>query len=275
MSSIQFSGPAHAGRLKGKIAFITGIAGGQGRAAALLFARAGATVVGCDINAEGADETARLARSDGNQVISFGSVDLSNVEAATDWIERGVTQVGGIDVLYNNASKPIFGPIGRISPADWSFTLRNELDLLLWTTQAAWPHLIRRGGGCIINTASIAGILGSADTPFAAHVAAKGGVIAFTRQIAAEGAPYRIRANTISPGTVATPALRGAVKDGTVTKLAMPLGRLGRPEDIAYLALYLASDEAQWMTASDIVIDGGVHGFTAVPQTEVSLDMFD
>jgi meso-butanediol dehydrogenase/(S,S)-butanediol dehydrogenase/diacetyl reductase len=269
------SAPAHAGRLSGKIAFITGIASGQGRAAALLFAREGAIVVGCDINAEAADETVRLARAEGNQVISFGPVDLSDAESATNWIERGVMEFGGIDILYNNASKPIFGPIGRISPSDWSFTLRNELDLLLWTTQAAWPHLIRRGGGAIINTASIAGVRGDVDTPFAAHVAAKGGVIAFTRQIAAEGASHRIRANTITPGQIATPALRGAVQEGAVTRLPMPLGRLGRPEDIAYLALYLASDEAEWMTGSDIVIDGGVCGFTGVPLTEVSLDMFD
>ena len=275
MTSIRSSAPAHAGRLAGKIAFITGIAGGQGRAASLLFAREGATVVGCDINSEAADETVRLARAEGNKVISFGSVDLSDVDSATAWIARGVKDLGGIDILYNNASKPIFGPIGRISPADWSFTLRNELDLLLWTTQAAWPHLIQRGGGSIINTASIAGILGSADTPFAAHVAAKGGVIAMTRQIAAEGAPHRIRANTISPGTIATPALRSGVQDGSVTRLELPLGRLGRPEDIAYLALYLASDESQWMTASNIVIDGGVHGFTSIRPTEASLDMFN
>jgi NAD(P)-dependent dehydrogenase (short-subunit alcohol dehydrogenase family) len=121
------------GRLAGKICFITGTAGGQGAAAAKLFAAEGATVVGCDIK-------------DG--------IDLADPAQATAWIEEGVADAGGIDVLYNNASATRVGPFDELTWDDWQFTLRDELDLIFTTTKAAWPHLRTRGGGLVINTAS-------------------------------------------------------------------------------------------------------------------------
>src|SRR6476661_10258050 len=107
-------------RLADKIAFITGTAGGQGRAAAQMFAAEGARIVGCDVNAEGAEETAELVREAGGEMTSSGPVDLSDPDAAREWIERGIAETGAIDILYNNASTPTFGPIGHIDPADWS-----------------------------------------------------------------------------------------------------------------------------------------------------------
>jgi len=145
------------------------------------------------------------------------------------------------------------------SAEDWDFSLRNELNLVFYATQAAWPHLVQRGGGSIINTAAIGALRGTASLGASAHAAAKGGVIALTRQFAGEGARHRIRANSISPGAVATPALK-ALPRGKLEELtaSYPLGRIGQPEDIAYAALFLASDEASWITGIDLVIDGGL-----------------
>jgi meso-butanediol dehydrogenase / (S,S)-butanediol dehydrogenase / diacetyl reductase len=271
--AMQVTRPA---RLAGKIAFITGTAGGQGRAAAQLFAAEGARVIGCDLNVEGAEETVELVRGAGGEMTSFSPVDLGDHDAARAWIEQGIATAGGIDVLYNNASTATFGPVGAIDPADWAFTFRNEVDLILWTTQAAWPHLIERAGGSIINTASCAGHRGWATVPGAAHSATKGAVIALTRQLAAEGCAHGIRVNSISPGVIVTPAVRGAIGSGAVTmSVPMALGRLGRPEDIAHFALYLASDESSWVTASDFVIDGGQTGILGLEAKTVTPDLLD
>ena len=270
---MQITRPA---RLAGKIAFITGTAGGQGRAAAQLFAAEGARVIGCDLDDDGAQETVALVHEAGGEITSSSPVDLGDGDAARAWIEQGVAETGGIDILYNNAGAARFAPVGAIDPADWAFTIRNELDLILWATQAAWPHLIERGGGSIINTASCAGHRGWAGVPGAAHTATKGAVIGITRQLAAEGCAHGIRANSISPGTIVTPAVRGAIESGAISmSMPMALGRLGRPEDIAHFALYLASDESAWVTASDFVIDGGQTGILGLPTTPVTPELLD
>lgn len=253
------------GRLDGKVVFLTGTAGGQGRAAALLFAKEGARVVGCDVKDEEALETVELVREAGGKMESFSPVDLSDYAAAGRWIEAGLTKSGGrIDVLYNNASVPRMSFLGQISPEDWSFTIRNELDIIFNAVNQVWKHFLKQRGGVIINTASVAGHKGYADIGESAHVAAKGGVIALTRQVAAEGAKFGIRANSISPGGVMTPAL-GVLTEEQRSKFHQmhPIGRAGKAEDIAYCALYLASDESSWVTGSDFVVDGGlsaVHG---------------
>lgn len=244
-------------RLEGKIAFITGIAGGQGRAAAQLFASEGATIIGCDVNVEGTEETVELVRETGGEITSFTPVDLADRDGAKAWMEQGIEAAGGIDILYNNAGAARFGPLPDISPEDWSFTLRNELDLVLWTTQAAWPHLIARGGGAIVNTASTVALGGNAAMGLAAHVAAKGAVVALTFQTAAEGCAHRIRANSICPGAVETPALQAVRKKGLLPPIPVPLGRIGQPIDIAHCALYLVSDQADWVTGANFVVDGG------------------
>jgi NAD(P)-dependent dehydrogenase (short-subunit alcohol dehydrogenase family) len=228
------------GRLADKVCFITGTAGGQGAAAAELFAAEGATVVGCDIK-------------DG--------IDLADPAQAAAWIETGVAGAGGIDVLYNNASATRVGPFDELTWEDWQFTLRNELDLIFTATKAAWPHLKVRGGGLVINTASVSAWRGAAFTEQAAHGAAKGGVLAITRHLAASGAPHGIRANSISPGLIVTPQIAHFFDDPSHPMHGMreahPLGRLGEPEDVARVALFLASDDAAYLNAVDIVVDGG------------------
>jgi len=237
------------GRLDGKSVFITGTAGGQGRAAAELFAAEGARVIGCD-----------LKEADVPGIDSRAPVDLADPDSAADWIEWGVGLAGGIDVLYNNASAPRVGPWEEMTLEDWRFTLRNELDLIYTVTQAAWPHLIE-SRGVIINTASVSAWRGARFTEQAAHGAAKGGVLAITRHLAASGARHGIRANSISPGLIATPQIQPFLDDPEHPMHEMarshPLGRLGAPDDVARVALFLASDDASYLNAIDIVVDGG------------------
>ncbi|HEX4717546.1 MAG TPA: SDR family NAD(P)-dependent oxidoreductase [Thermoleophilaceae bacterium] len=240
------------GRLNGKSVFITGTAGGQGRAAAELFAAEGAQVVGCDLHDSDFEVPGRFD--------SRAPVDLAEPDAAAEWIEWGVGIASGIDVLYNNASAPRVGPWEEMTLDDWRFTLRNELDLIYIVTKAAWPHLAERRG-LIINTASVSAWRGARFTEQAAHGAAKGGVLAITRHLAASGAQHGIRANSISPGLIATPQIQPFLDDPEHPMHEMarthPLGRLGQPEDVARVALFLASDDAAYLNAIDIVVDGG------------------
>jgi NAD(P)-dependent dehydrogenase (short-subunit alcohol dehydrogenase family) len=245
-------------RLRGKRVFITGTGSGQGRGAALLFSRHGATIVGCDLDAEGARTTVEMVRADGGTMYSSAPLDLADGDAAKEWIEFGLDAVGGLDVLYNNASAPRFGAVGELSWDDWRFTMRNELDLIYWCCHHAWKPLKASGGGAILNTASIVGTV--AGSGCLAHGAAKGGVISLTRQLAAEGAPFGIRANTVSPGTIDTPAndVRRADPQAWEALIGQHmLRRLGTVEDVAYCALYLCSDEASWVTGANFAVDGG------------------
>jgi meso-butanediol dehydrogenase / (S,S)-butanediol dehydrogenase / diacetyl reductase len=248
------------GRLANKVAFITGTAGGQGRAAALLFAREGAHVIGCDVKEGDADETVELVRLQGGVMDSFCPVDLSDGAAARKWIADGIAKAGRIDILYNNASAVQFAPMGEMTEDIWVFTLKNEIDLIYHVTRAAWPHFEKQKGGAILSTASVSAHRGNVAIGASAHAAAKGGVLAITKQFAAEGARLGIRANSISPATVITPGLIAALTPEQRDHMEEfhPIGRAGRPEDIAYCALYLVSDEASWVTGSDFVIDGGL-----------------
>jgi meso-butanediol dehydrogenase / (S,S)-butanediol dehydrogenase / diacetyl reductase len=161
------------GRLAGKIAVITGTGGGQGRAAALLFAAEGATVVGCDLKVDGATETVELVRAARGQMDSSQPLDLSDEEAVRRWIDGAAQRYGAIDVLYNNAGATRFDPIDEESYEDWQFTLRNELDVVFLATKHAWPHLKRRGGSVIL-VGSTAGLTGSLTLMRSAHTATKG-----------------------------------------------------------------------------------------------------
>jgi len=249
------------GRLDGKVALISGTAGGMGRAAAELFAREGAVVVGCDLDAAGALETVERVRAAGGTMTSAQPLDVTDEDAVRGWIDGAAGEHGGIDVLYNNAGIALFDPLEDESYEDWSFTLRHELDVVFLACKHAWPYLRARGGGSVINVGSTAGLTGSLTLDRVAHTAAKGGVIAVTRQLATEGAPHGIRVNSISPGMTVTPATREIFEDpnNPMSRIHehIPLGRAGRPEDVAWCALFLASDESSYITGANIVVDGG------------------
>jgi NAD(P)-dependent dehydrogenase (short-subunit alcohol dehydrogenase family) len=249
------------GRLAGKIALITGTAGGQGAAAARLFTAEGATVVGCDLDEARARAVAEDISASGGAMTVDAPVDLADPDAAAAWVDGAAARVGGIDILYNNASTPWVGPFEELTFENWRFTQRNELDLIFTVTSAAWPHLMARGGGVIINTASVSAHRGATFIEQAAHGAAKGGVLAITRHLAASGARHGIRANSISPGLIVTPQIVPFLDESGHPVHEMlrthPLGRLGEPEDVARVALFLASDDASYLNAVDIVVDGG------------------
>ncbi|MDX9688491.1 MULTISPECIES: SDR family NAD(P)-dependent oxidoreductase [Halopseudomonas] len=248
------------GRLKGKVALITGTGGGQGRVAALRFAREGALVVGCDTNAAEHQITADLLSEEGFTLYGSAPVDLGDHEQAKAWVEAAVAEFGKIDILYNNASAARFAPVQDMTIEDWHFTIRNEVDLLFYTTKYAWNHLAEQKG-VIINVSSTAAWGGSKVAGISAHSAAKGAVVSFTRQLAVEGAPVGIRAVSLSPGFIATPGT-AAFMENPVARAALLDGvlmdRPGEPEEVVSMAVFVASDEASFITGSDIVIDGGL-----------------
>ena len=246
-------------RLEGKRVLITGTGGGQGEAAQALFAREGARIAGCDVQEGAAERTASVLQDEGLDA-SGRTVDLADAQAAARWVEESAEQLGGIDVLYNNAAGYGFAPFAEMTLELWRHVMRVELDIIFHTTQPAWRHLIASGSASVISTASMSALRGIAPLGQAAHAAAKGGVIALTKTLAAEGAPHGVRANTISPGFVKTPATDAAVGDELrAFQMNMHLlRRPGQPEEIAYLALFLASDESSWITGQDYSIDGGV-----------------
>lgn len=248
------------GRLENKVVLITGIGGGMGREAARRFAAEGAKVIGCDLMAEGLEETVRLVRAAGGEITGHAPVDAGDASAVEAWIDDAARVYGGIDILYNNASIQRFGAIDEISVEDWNFAIDMELNIVFYSARAAWKHLKERGG-VIVNIGSIAGIRGVEFMPQNAHGAAKAGVINLTQQLAVEGGRHGIRAVCISPGFIQTPATRFLVDDPPPAIKAtwdrIPLGRIGQPDDVVSAAVFLASDEASWITGVNLVVDGG------------------
>lgn len=252
-------------RLAGKVVLLTGIGSGMGRVTAQLFAREGAVLVGCDLDQEGAAETVRLIEAEGLAIDSTAPLDLGDRDAVGQWIDGAAARHGRIDVLYNNASAPRFGPFADQSPEDYRFTMRNELDVVWHASQLAWPHL-ERTRGAIVNIGSGAASQGARALPQAAHAAAKGAVVALTRQLAAEGISAGIRVNSVSPGVIGTPPIRAMYEALGDQAPVAPIvsrtidGKPGDPIAVAYAGLYLASDESAWVTATNITVDGGASG---------------
>ena len=252
--------------LDGKVVLITGTAGGQGRAAALAFARAGARVLGCDVKADEAEETVALVTRAGGEMRSLHPLDASDFDSAKRWAKTAQDAWGGIDVLYNNAgSLRAKGSFAESTIEEWDLTIRYELTIVYCATKAVWPAMVARGGGLVICTASMSGHREFLPLRTAAHGAAKAGVMGFCRMLAAEGAKYKIRANSISPGLIRSPATerfwtgdqeQRSIGAGLVAKI--PMGRYGLPDDIANVAVFLASPEAAFINGADILVDGGM-----------------
>jgi NAD(P)-dependent dehydrogenase (short-subunit alcohol dehydrogenase family) len=249
------------GRLDGKVALISGTGRGMGRAAALEFAAQGAAVFGCDLDVKASAETVGLVTAAGGQMAALGPVDLSGADGARAWVGAAVAEFGGVDVLYNNASALRNGALMDLSDDDWHFTVRNELDIVWFSVRAAWPELVRRGGGSVINIASIAAKLGARFAGQVPHGSAKGGVLAMTKHLCAAGGAHGIRANAILPGLIYTPETARFIDDpdGPLPAILarVPLGRYGRADEVAKLAAFLASDDAAFITGAEIAIDGG------------------
>jgi NAD(P)-dependent dehydrogenase (short-subunit alcohol dehydrogenase family) len=221
-------------RLAGKVCIITGTGGSMGREAALTFAREGALVVGCGLYADDAQATVDAVQAAGGTMVSLHPCDLTKPADCEALVDLAVRAYGRIDVLFNNAAMAYFNWIEDISNDEWDRNRREEVDLVFYLTRAAWPHL---------------------------KATAKAGIIGMTRQLAMEGRDYGIRANSISPGVIETNQTREQLKDPEWAGYMLGktlLGRLGRPEEVAKVALFLASDDSSYVTGVDLVVDGGM-----------------
>ena len=250
-----------ANRLEGKIALITGGASGQGRAAAVRFAAEGATIVLSDVNEDGGTQTMHMVQENGGEAL-FVAADVSMESQAAEMVQAAVRQYGALHILYNNAGivgHDVDTDVTRLSVDTWDRILNINLRGIFLGSKYGVPALIESGGGSVINTASIAGLIGS---PFAGHAytASKGGVIALTRAMAMAYASQGVRVNAICPGGVDTPMVASLQqRQGMQEQFAAahPIGRLGTADDIASMAISLASDESSWVTGSIFTIDGG------------------
>jgi len=249
-------------RLKGKTAIVTGGGSGMGQAIARLFAEEGAHVVITDIDAAGGRSTADAI---GNTAL-FVAHDVTDEAGWTGVIEATHDTFGGVDILVNNAGTTIEGTPEDTTIENWRRVNAINVEGVFFSCRAAIPALRERGGGSIVNIASRAAI-GAAAPYMAAYGASKGAVRQYTKQVAiyCAQAGYNIRCNSINPGAIDTPLLRASLAIGSdpaereqAIAGRIPLGRIGRPEDVAFGALFLASDEAAFITGAELNIDGGV-----------------
>ena len=243
-------------RLQHKIAFITGGGSGIGAATAERFAEEGARVVICGRRQEPLDEVVGRIRAAGGQAEAVVA-DVSDEAAFTAALEDCARRHGRLDILVNNAMAYTWGPIETMSSADWQANFSTSVDGTFWGTRSAMK-LMKENGGAIINLSSICGTLG---TPWmAGYSAAKAAVINFSRAAAAEGAPHGIRVNVVIPAVVETPATAGMLSDPTAkanTEKLIPMGRVGQARELANAILFLASDEASYVTGAALPVDGG------------------
>jgi NAD(P)-dependent dehydrogenase (short-subunit alcohol dehydrogenase family) len=252
------------GRLAGKVVLVTGAGAGIGQGCALLCAEQGATVAGCDIDPAAAERTRTLAAERGLDLDVAAPLDMTDPADTRRFADQARQRYGRIDALVTaGAIAPHMATAAEMDfRHEWTPTMRGEVDVVFLPVQAAWPHLVASGGGSIVNFASVNAFRGSGNFGMVAHCAGKAAVLGLTRQLAVEGGPRGIRANTISPGMVRTPATESAGAHEGATQRALldriPLGRVGRPEDIAWCAVYLISDESTWVTGGNFPVDGGV-----------------
>ncbi len=249
-------------RLSGKRALVTGGASGIGAATAERFAAEGAAVAIADLDGAGADRQAAAIRARGGTATGLAA-DVGDDESVAAMVDRAWEALGGVDILVNNAAIPMPGTVETLAAGEWDRVLDLDLSSIYRCSRAAWPRFVAAGGGSILNTASVAGVIGMAGQH--GYSAAKAGVVMLTRCMALDGAAHGIRVNCVCPGFVETPmaaAYFEAQDDPEASRAAAraahPLGRMGQPAEIAAAFLYLASDEASWITGTALVIDGGL-----------------
>jgi NAD(P)-dependent dehydrogenase (short-subunit alcohol dehydrogenase family) len=249
-------------KLEQRVAVITGAGSGIGQAMARLFAREGAHILAADVNESAAQETARMITEAGGTCRTF-AVDVSRPEQVRAMIDAAMAAFGRIDILCNNAGIGSTTDVVECEPEEWDRVLTVNVKSVYLGCKYAIPHMLEQGGGVIVNTASVAGMVGLPKR--ASYSASKGAVIALTRQVAVEYVEQGIRVNCLCPGTVDSPwvgRLLQQAGDPVAARQALvarqPLGRLGTPDEIAAAALYLVSDDAAFITGTGLVIDGGL-----------------
>jgi len=255
------------GRLKGRVAIITGANSGIGRATARLFAREGAKVVCCDIQETISPRIDQLIKEkEGGQAV-FATIDVTKPEDCERMVKIALDSFGDVDILYNNAGAGIRKKVHEHSDEEWQFVLDTNLNAMFRGARAVLPHFIKKKSGNIVTTASTFGLLASPNYP--GYCATKAAIINLTREMAMDYGPLGIRINCVCPGAIETPRFRGfpprpTLGDGMTDEQRKIMGdtnkallRMGRPEEIAYGVLFLVSDEASFVTGHALVIDGG------------------
>jgi NAD(P)-dependent dehydrogenase (short-subunit alcohol dehydrogenase family) len=250
------------GRVEGKAALVTGAGGGIGAACALALAREGAAVAVADINLDAARRTVAQIEEAGGRAVAL-HVDLGDEASVTAMVDAAVQELGGLDILHNNASDTRLSgtldmPVERVDTHVWDDILRINLRGTMVAARAAIPHLRKRGGGVIINTSSNAALAGALS--HSAYSASKAAVNSLTQSLATQHGKEGIRCNAISPGLIVTPATQEKYASSGVGDIMLRhqlSPRLGQPEDIAAAVVFLASDEAAFITGQVICVDGG------------------
>jgi NAD(P)-dependent dehydrogenase (short-subunit alcohol dehydrogenase family) len=255
------------GRLKGRVAIITGANSGIGRATARLFAREGAKVVCCDIQETISPRIDQLIKDkEGGQAV-FANIDVTRQEDCDRMVKTALDSFGDVDILYNNAGAGVRKKLHEQSDEEWNFVLNTNLNAMFRGARAVLPHFIKKKSGNIVTTASTFGLLASAEYP--GYCATKAAIINLTREMALDYGPLGIRINCVCPGAIETPRFRGfpprpTLGEGMTDEQRKTMGgtnkallRMGRPEEIAYGVLFLVSDEASFVTGHALVVDGG------------------
>ncbi len=244
-------------RLENKVAIVTGGGSGIGQAIAILFAKEGAKVVAAGRRLEALQNTVAEIEKLGDEALAV-ITDISSFPSVQNLIQKTLEKFGKIDILVNNAGIYLSGDAVSTTEQDWDKVLAIDAKGTFLCSKAAIPFMVKQGKGKIVNTASIAGWVGFEES--LAYSAAKGAVVNMTREMALDFGPKNINVNAIAPGVIETDMTQGFLKDENAKKSFLdkiPIGRIGRPLDIAYAALYLASDESDFVTGETLIIDGG------------------
>ena len=250
------------GALDGKVAIITGAATGIGRASAVIFAQAGARLVLTDVREQELARTVEVVRGVGGEAVSL-TADLATTDAGGALVDTALATWGQLNVLFNNAgvgTMVVGGTVETIDLERWELALDVNVRAIYLVSRAAVPAMRGAGGGSIVNTSSVSAFRGSVGRPSHAYAASKGAVLGLTHAMAASYGRDRIRVNAICPGTIRTRLtadIIARVELEATEGRGIPLGRVGEPEDIARCALFLASDDAAWISGTEIVVDGG------------------